>query len=150
MHPPSSTCFLAFIDQCFAYDQPLLWPDQTTQKIQKYPFMRGRGVFLTQKHEMGPVELSPRNPAIHSHAFASNLTFGSFLYVFVLAGIFWFCLVGWGPRSSSRPRNPAIHSMHSPTICFPKELSPIHLNANNIVYLTTILIIVNVKEKTKK
>ena len=62
------------MDQCFAYDQPLLWPDQTTQKIQKYPFMRGRSVFLTQKHEMGPaVELSPRNPAIHSHAFTRNL-----------------------------------------------------------------------------
>ena len=50
-------------------------------------------MFLPQEHEMGPAELSPRNPAIHSHAFTHNLLFGTlgcflvlFRYFLVLFG----------------------------------------------------------------
>jgi hypothetical protein len=56
-----------------------------------------------------------------------------------------------GPAELSQATKPC-DSFHAfTTICFPKELSPIHLIAYNIIYLTTgSTILIIVKEKTKK
>ena len=74
---------------------------------------------------MGPAELSPRNPAIHSHAFTRNLIFGTFVlfvcfctcwYFFVVCWYFWFCLVRWGLLWNWAHETPRFILMHSPAI----------------------------------